>query len=71
MLDIIPNDVFLHIMEFVKPCKKDCLYINKHIFGKIKPIIKNCEPIIVFKRKICKNCNKKAIDSIKSFQYLV
>ena len=71
MLDKIPKDVFMIIMDFARLCKKDNLFISKQLFNQLKPCIEKCEPIIVFRKSICMKSHKKAIDAIKSFQYLV
>ena len=61
-MDKLPYEINSIIFSYLFECKKNQDYIiNKETLNIFKDITSDCEKIFVFRKNICKKCDKKTI----------
>ena len=70
-LEKLPEDIQGIIFQYAYKCKKEQnFYLNKELTSMILSLLDKCECCFVFKRPICKDCDKIAFNWISGWNYM-
>ena len=69
-MDKLPDELEQEIFSYLITCGRHRQYIiNKSSLSFYNTHYKNCAPIKVFNKEICKNCNQDAVKFLNFMKY--